>query len=406
MPKLSINLFLNLLLFIPFLVLIIFIILIKKFVLIRFGEIETRAIGHYGLPIEIYLSEKDLGLNNTNQKTYDIWIRNKKVANNFLLKKWKTYLNIYPPYFKLIWIFFRKFKFGKDFLIPYRHWMDYSEKWPNVGNQMRDIHGVLSKTKSHLKFTNEEKKIADQFFSKNNITDKIIIFFARDSNYREKKLSITVNEAEIRNCSIDTYKYAILNMTNKYTCIRMGSDPEKKLDIKNKKFIDYSFSNFKSEINDLYILSKSHFIVSSGSGFDQLGIMFRRPVVLVNAVENEYRYNPIFNSPIKLFIPKKIFSHEKKRLLTFREIFEIGAHNLNKTSKYISRKLSVINNTAEEINDVVMEMDKRLSGDWEETQENINLQSKYWQINSFKDMPKFECKIGSKFLKNNINLLV
>lgn len=405
MRYLSIKFLFNVILFVIFFPLIILIIILKKFILIRFGEIETRAVGHYGLPIEIYLSELEEGYHKTKIPTYDIWIRNKSVANKLILEKWRIYLNIYPPIFKVIWIFFRNFEFGKEFLIPYRHWRDYSEKWPNVGHQMRDIHNVLSKTKCHFSFTDEEKLYAEDFLKKNNINKKIIVFFARDSKYRESKILSNINEAEIRNCSIETYKQTIFNMVNKYNCVRMGSDPENELKIEHKNFFDYSFSNFKSELNDLFILSKCHFIVSSGSGFDQLGIMFRRPVVLVNAVENEYRYNPLYNSPIKLFIPKKIFSKDKNRLLTFKEIFDIGAHNLNATSKYIKQGLKVIDNTPNEINDVVEEMEKRVSRNWVETQSEIDLQNRYWEINKLPNMPTFDCKIGAKFLKNNIDLL-
>jgi len=50
-------------------------------------------------------------------------------------------------------------------------------------------------------------------------------------------------------------------------------------------------------------------------------------------------------------------------------------------------------------------MHKRLNGEWVETDEIANLQKRYWEINAFPDMPKFECKIGSKFLKENIDLL-
>ena len=40
-----------------FFFLIIFLKLIKKFILIRFGELETRNIGHYSFSIDLYLHE-------------------------------------------------------------------------------------------------------------------------------------------------------------------------------------------------------------------------------------------------------------------------------------------------------------------------------------------------------------
>tara|TARA_B100000579_G_C22743290_1_gene810202 strand:+ start:53 stop:1261 length:1209 start_codon:yes stop_codon:yes gene_type:complete len=380
---------------------ILLVILIKKIILIRFGQLETRAVGHYGLPVEIYLSEKDIGLHNIEKKHYDIWIKDKDVANKVLLKKWKKYLNIFPHHFIYIWFFFRKYKFGKDFLIPFRHWQDYSEAWPNVGAQYRDINNALKKTKCHFSFDESEKKIANNFFEKNNINRKVIAFFSRDPKYRDSKLKYY----DSRNSSIECQIKAIEEMSKNYFCVRMGSDPEKELKININNFIDYSFSEFRSELNDLYILSKSYFIVSTGSGFDQMGMIFRTPVVLVNATEAEYRYNPLFNSPIKLYIPKKIYSEELNRLLTFSEIFKMGANKLETTNDYIKQKLKLINNSPKEIFDVVNEMEKRLSNKWIENKEDIELQKKYWDINSFENMPKFECRIGANFLKENLDLL-
>ena len=179
--------FIKFLFIIPFYISILCIVLLKKIIHIRFGEIETRAVGHYSLPVEIYLSEKDKGINQTKHKTYDFFIQNKYVANKFLLKKWKSKFIVLPNFFIVYWNFFRRYKFGKEFLIPYRHWSDYSEKWPNVKHQHRDIHNVLPATKTHITFNDQEIKTGEKFFNSNNITGKIVIFFARDSAYHQAK---------------------------------------------------------------------------------------------------------------------------------------------------------------------------------------------------------------------------
>ena len=51
-------------------------------------------------------------------------------------------------------------------------------------------------------------------------------------------------------------------------------------------------------------------------------------------------------------------------------------------------------------------MEQRLTNKWINNTKDEELQKKYWEINSFEDMPKFKCKIGSKFLRDNIKLLV
>ena len=383
-----------------FFFLIIFLKLIKKFILIRFGELETRNIGHYSFSIDLYLHENKKNKYNNQKRIYDIWFKNKNVANYFLLNKWKKILNVFPHYFRFIWIYINKYNFGKEFLIPYRHWKNYSDKWPDVGNAFRDINGVSKKTKSHIKFDDNEINLGEKFFIDNKINKNPILFFARDAKYRKDQF-----DSAYRNSNIEDQSKAIEEMCKNNFCIRVGSNPEKELKIKNKNFIDYSFSKYQNEFNDLYIISKCKFLVSTGSGFDQLALLFRKPIVYVNATETEYRINPIFNDLIKLYIPKKIFSKKKNRILTFSEIFEIGAENLQNNQDYQNLELEVIDNTPDEILDVIKEMEQRISNRWITTREDEELQAEYWKLNSYKNMPNFDCRIGSKFLKNNLQLI-
>ena len=387
-----------------FYLLVLFLFIIKKIVLIRFGEIETRAIGHYSCCIETYLCERDLKIHKNPNRVYDIWFKNKTVANKLLLDKWKRHLNIYSHKFRFIWVYLNDHKFGKQFLVPYRHWRNYSDKGPNVGSQLRDVNGVLKNTTPHIKFSSKEIEESEKFFIDNKISKKLILFFARDSNYY-KNFRTNSFEADIRNSSIESQKLAIDEMCKESFCVRVGSNPKNELKIDNKNFIDYSFSKYRSELNDLYLMSKCHFLVTTGSGIEQLALLFRKPIVLVNSTESEYRFNPLFNSSYKLYIPKKIFSKNLGRILTFSEIFKIGAHNLSTTSDYKRRNLELIENTPEEIQDVVIEMNERMNKNWVENKEDEELQKRYWDINYFKGMPKFECRIGSKYLKENVHLL-
>ena len=71
--------------------------------------------------------------------------------------------------------------------------------------------------------------------------------------------------------------------------------------------------------------------------------------------------------------------------------------------EYEDAGIEVIENSAEEITDVVMEMDLRLKGQWESTSEDEKLQKQFCMI-----VPKrqgFISRIGTAFLRNNQNLL-
>ena len=180
------------------------------------------------------------------------------------------------------------------------------------GQCFRDINGVSKKTKSHIKFDDNEINLGEKFFIDNKINKNPILFFARDAKYRKDQF-----DSAYRNSNIEDQSKAIEEMCKNNFCIRVGSNPEKELKIKNKNFIDYSFSKYQNEFNDLYIISKCKFLVSTGSGFDQLALLFRKPIVYVNATETEYRINPIFNDLIKLYIPKKIFQKKKSDTYIF-----------------------------------------------------------------------------------------
>ena len=54
--------------------------------------IETRAIGHMSEPIEIHLLEMKQYKKKKN--VFDIYFREKEVANNYLWNKWRKILNI------------------------------------------------------------------------------------------------------------------------------------------------------------------------------------------------------------------------------------------------------------------------------------------------------------------------
>jgi hypothetical protein len=69
-------------------------------------------------------------------------------------------------------------------------------------------------------------------------------------------------------------------------------------------------------------------------------------------------------------------------------------------------------NSPEEIRDLVIEMDERLNGNWNETEEDILLQKKFWLIfkknikNLNLEKPlhgKIKSKFGAKFLRENQN---
>ena len=65
--------------------------------------------------------------------------------------------------------------------------------------------------------------------------------------------------------------------------------------------------------------------------------------------------------------------------------------------------IKLIDNTPEEITDVVMEMDSRINGTWVVNDEEEDLQNKFWSLFKHKFLKSPTFRIGSKFLRQTQN---
>jgi hypothetical protein len=66
--------------------------------------------------------------------------------------------------------------------------------------------------------------------------------------------------------------------------------------------------------------------------------------------------------------------------MTFREIFDRGAGDFLHTSEYEQAGIELVENTPQEIADVVLEMESRQSGRWQSSEEDEELQRRFWQL--------------------------
>ena len=235
----------------------------------------------------------------------------------------------------------------------------------------------------------------------------LLLFHSRDECYLEKKdrefgQKIDRFYHNYRDCSINNYLMAAEFLARKgIYAIRIGEVIKDKLFVNNSKIIDYA-SRYRSDFGDIYLPAKCKFFLGNTAGLFCASLIFNIPVALANFI-------PIGAPPLSardIFIPKKLWLTKYKRFLTFREIIEMGAHEWAYTQNYLDNGIEVIENTPEEILELAKEMDARIDGRWVETEEDIELQTKYKQlftsgIHGF----GFKSSIGSKFLKDNRNLL-
>ena len=141
---------------------------------------------------------------------------------------------------------------------------------------------------------------------------------------------------------------------------------------------------------------------------------FRTPVALVNLMP--FGVIGEAGTPGSIFIPKKYYSAEKGRLLTFCEVLSdrrLAYFSYKMDPEfYDSLGLEIQENTPEEVSGLATEVDDRLKGTFAPTQEDEELQHRFLNlITSHTDSlsPPFEnyqrIKIGSHFLRTHPELL-
>src|SRR3989338_1772107 len=378
----------------------VFLWIIYPFKRIRFGSLNESIIGHFAGNIELYLCEKDHGIQPSN--SIDIFYYNGNVCNYQLLKMWKRVLSV------------NKIKlFHINKITAYL--AKIIERMPTGGIHRitttcsdRDILGLLEKSKIHLLFTPDEKKNAQADLHKMGVgnTQPFICLMNRDKSYKEK-----VNPRrdwsyhDYRNSNIKNYVLASEELAKRgYHVIRMGSEVEETMKTNNSNnIIEYAHHGFRTELLDIYLSANCHFFLNGDSGLGGIPRIFRRPIVHVNLSSLEYILS--WDSNI-ITIPKKYWLKNEHRLMTFREMIESGASRYLHTKKFEGHGIELVENTPDEIADVAIEMDERLKGTWESTDEDEELQKKFWTLIKPSDLNKvFRSRIGTEFLRQNRELL-
>lgn len=368
------------------------------FVTIRVGELESRAIGHFSLPVEIYLSERDCDLSKHGYKFLDIFFFNELICNIFLAKKWRSIFYIGSRYFlEPFYLTIQAIHPKSRFLVPYRHWRNHST-W-----QLSDISECLSRTRPHLEFSADERAEGDKALKKFGIepTDRIVCFHARDPNFREGPTATS----GFRDSTIQTQINAMVSTVDYgYKAVRVGRNMREHVETTTSNVIDYSQSVLTNDFLDIYLCFRCSFFVCTGSGLEAVALVFRKPLVCVNIsqwglldLHDTHQY--------PLFIPKKQIWADSKQELTLSEIQKIGSHYFTSNDQYNSQGILLVENTAEDIRDVVVEMHLRISGLWHECEASLKRQECFRKRLTERNGRTIPMQIGSAYLQKNPYLL-
>jgi len=297
-----------------------------------------------------------------------------------------------------------KLGFYPDFKIWQAYLNDPLSGSKYINNEWLNV--VLKNRKTNIEYSFEEEVIGRRILEKLGIPKgkQYVCFFSRDSAYLNsvcKKRDWSYHN--YRDSSIQNYVLAAEEMVNKgYYAVRMGAFVKDPIHGSNSQIIDYATNGQRTDFNDIYIGSHCRFFISSDSGISIVPEIFRIPVVYTN-------WAPILRISIwalnGLIIPKKFYLKDEKRYMSFFEImnFEFGESDTNEI--FAKLNLELLENTPEEIRAVAIEMDGRLNGTWESTEEDEELQQSFWALFGPEKLRSPDLRIGAAYLRENQDLI-
>lgn len=316
--------------------------LLRPFVLIRIGTLYSEYFGHYSGNVELYLCERDSGISKPNGRHIDVWFNLTSVVSNRQLEiMWRRRLSILPRF--LLAPIYRINRF-----IPGGQIHQIESTYHD-----RDVLNLLSTQLPHAVFTPAEEEFGKRLLNEMGIPEgaQFVCLNVRDGSFHNKLTFTNYRNADLSRYVLAAEELAELGLF----IIRMGKLVEKKFQSANPKILDYATSEFRSDFLDIYLGAKCFFAISTSSGWDNIpGVMFRRPVVYTNVVpiSQVQSWN---NNTLAIF--KRHWSPTHGRFLTQTEIFSLVEKNFTSSlPPYESLGIKLLENTEEEIRDVVMEM--------------------------------------------------
>ncbi|MBK6908545.1 MAG: TIGR04372 family glycosyltransferase [Rhodocyclaceae bacterium] len=187
-----------------------------------------------------------------------------------------------------------------------------------------------------------------------------VCLHVRESGFRDSETYCERDAFGERNANIFNYIEAIKEITSRGGwVVRMGDRSMTKLP-EMERVIDYPFTEFKSALMDVYLISQCRVYIGMMSGIYDVARLFQRPMIMTNMTNWLWTY-PILRGD--LGVAKHIFSKSKNRFLSLKEWIMEPWEGVSFSHK-IGGDYLFHENTPAELRDVVKEFFDR-SDRWE-----------------------------------------
>lgn len=242
---------------------------------------------------------------------------------------------------------------------------------------------------------------SDKDFGYDNLQKKgipkdawFVSLHVRDAGYKTDSY-LSENEIDsYRNADIDAYNLLIDEIISRGGYVVRVGDPNMKPMAQKKGVFDYAYSDIRSNRMDIFLFSQCRFFVGVSSGPILTPVLFGVPTIMTNFV-------PLSGRPHAgncLFIPKMLWLRDEQRYATFEEALSSDLGQIFTSDGYEEKNIDLIDNSPEELNEIVVEMLDQLDGNMKYTDEDDQRQNEvtmlYKKYSGYGDLGR----IGNAFI--------
>ena len=312
--------------------------LLSPLVLVRIGQTNAGRIGHFAMDIELSLLKKrSYAKSSFFPIIFDFYFIDGTPSNSYLMQLWQKEIMFYPKW-----------------LLKPIHRLNIklpgSSKYDVFDGVTHTDLTLLDKFEPILKMSQEDENAALSTLKEIGISrdDKIVCLCVRDSEYLRVTFPETDwNEHDHRDSKISTYARAAELLANKgYKVVRMGSIVSDKLESNSASVIDYANSTIRSDMLDVYLFSHAKFIITTSTGMDFLGALFRIPIGMINIVSS---FSIFKGEILKSYQPKEMIDTGSGQHVGLEELIERGYEKAYNQSDFISMRVEFIDNSPDDL---------------------------------------------------------
>lgn len=376
--------------------LILAILILYKFnIIIRIVPLITDRIGHFASNTAIYYFSKENLNRKSNFKFIDFVFFEKRISNNFLAHKIKNKLKISNRYLCYTIYFILKL-LSKKFNIFNLFYYD------NYPLKIRDTNNYIENNTQFIQLNKTEIEKGYNFLQSLGIqkNQKYICLIARDEAYlSDLQEEYSLKKNSFRNIDIDKFELFAKKFTEKgYFVIRMGKKVSKPFNLANKnpKIIDYPYLKNKSDFFDIFLISESFFCISSGCGLDELAVIFKKPLALIEPQISKYRS---YNSKI-MHIFRRYINISNQKILNLKNIIDNEVSLISSGLELDRKKILISQPDQADIFDLATDLENYIINNYKFLDENeLKIQKKFnshykqkFNNNFFKDFADSKVK--------------